>query len=122
MKHRSSMTVCMSVCVILTDNICFCSDRYVIDGYRNLPFPFDDVGLGREGEPMGVDMEHEMSFEGLIGMLRSWSAVVTAKERGVDLLGERVAKEMEEECGGASLVRKVTFKAFLLAGTRRADG
>nr|CAB3473425.1 unnamed protein product [Digitaria exilis] len=86
--------------------------RYYIEGYRNLPFPFDDVGLGRE-----LDMEHEMSFEGLIGMLRSSSAVRTAKQRGVDLLGERVVKELEEGWGGPSLVRKVTFKAFLLAGT-----
>ena len=95
--------------------------RYCTEGYRDLPFPFDDIGLGREGEPASLDMEHEMSFEGLIGMLRSWSAVTTAKQRGVDLLGERVVKELEEEWGGASLVRKVTFKAFLLAGTPRAD-
>ena len=71
--------------------------RYCTEGYRDLPFPFDDIGLGREGEPASLDMEHEMSFEGLIGMLRSWSAVTTAKQRGVDLLGERVVKELEEE-------------------------
>ena len=53
-------------------------------------------------------MQQEMSFEGLIGMLRSWSAVTTAKQQGVDLLGERVVKELEEGWGGASLVRKVT--------------
>ncbi|KAL6615473.1 hypothetical protein ACP70R_037743 [Stipagrostis hirtigluma subsp. patula] len=93
--------------------------RYVIDGYRDLPFPFDDIGLGREGEPAILDMEHDMSFEGLIGMLRSWSAVTTAKQQGVELLGERVVKELEEEWGGASLVRRVTYKAFLLAGTPR---
>ena len=58
-----------------------------------------------------------MSFEGLIAMLRSWSAVTTAKQQGVDLLGERVVKELEEGWGGASLVRKVTYKGFLLAGT-----
>jgi hypothetical protein len=58
-----------------------------------------------------------MSFEGLIGMLRSWSAVTTAKQQGVDLLGARVVKELEEGWGGAELVRKVTYKAFLLAGT-----
>jgi hypothetical protein len=98
-----------------------CDARCCIDGYRDLPFPFVDIGLGREGEPVSLDMEHEMSFEGLIGMLRSWSAVTTAKRQGVDLLGERVVKQLEEEWGGASLVRKVTFKAFLLAGTPRAD-
>ncbi|KAK3161178.1 hypothetical protein QOZ80_1BG0073370 [Eleusine coracana subsp. coracana] len=95
--------------------------RHAMDGYVNLPFPFDDIGLGREGEPTSLDMEQEMSFEGLIGMLSSWSAVTTAKQQGVDLLSEPVVKEMEQEWGGASLIRKVTFKAFLLAGTPRAD-
>ena len=100
--------------------------RYCTEGYRDLPFPFDDIGLGREGEPASLDMEHEMSFEGLIGMLRSWSAVTTAKQRGVDLLG---GARGEGAGGGVGtgegrrwwLVRKVTFKAFLLAGTPRAD-
>ncbi|CAO2183507.1 unnamed protein product [Urochloa humidicola] len=95
--------------------------RYCMNGYQDLPFPFNDIGLGREGEPANLDMEHDMSFEGLIGMLRSWSAVTMAKQQGVDLLGERMVKELEEEWGGASLVRKVTFKAFLLAGTPWAN-
>ncbi|CAO2203876.1 unnamed protein product [Urochloa humidicola] len=95
--------------------------QYCTEGYWDLPFPFKDIGLGWEGEPVNLDMEHDMSFEGLIGMLRSWSAVTMAKQQGMDLLGERVVKELEEEWGGASLVRKVTFKAFLLAGTPRAD-
>ncbi|CAL4957954.1 unnamed protein product [Urochloa decumbens] len=92
-----------------------------MNGYKDLPFPFDDIGLGREGEPASLDIDHEMSFEGLIGMLRSVAAVTTAKQQGVDLLGEREVKELEEEWGGASLVRKVTFKAFLLVGTPRAE-
>uniref|UniRef100_A0A0D9V2F3 Methyltransferase type 11 domain-containing protein n=1 Tax=Leersia perrieri TaxID=77586 RepID=A0A0D9V2F3_9ORYZ len=96
--------------------------RLVIDGYRDLPFPFDGVGLGKEGEPVEFDMDHEMSFPGLVGMLRSWSAVATARQRGVELLDESVVRRLEEEWGGASLVRKVTFKAFLLAGSVRADG
>jgi hypothetical protein len=74
--------------------------RYCTDGYRDLPFPFEDIGLGKEGEPASLDVEHEMSFEGLIGMLRSWSAVTTAKQQGVDLLGARVVKELEEGWGG----------------------
>ncbi|CAO2165379.1 unnamed protein product [Urochloa humidicola] len=94
---------------------------YCMNGYQDLPFPFDDIGLGREGEPASLDIDHEMSFEGLIGMLRSGSAVTTGKQQGVDLLGEREVKELEEEWGGASLVRKVTFKAFLLVGTPRAE-
>jgi hypothetical protein len=62
-------------------------------------------------------MEHEMS----IAMMRSSAVVTSAKKQGVDLLGERVVKELEEGWGGPSLVRKLTYKAFLLAGTPRAD-
>jgi hypothetical protein len=105
--HDPSSMLCLRVVIC----------RYCTEGYRDLPFPLDDIGHGREGEPASLDMEHEMPFEGLIGMLRSWSAVATAKQRGVDLLGERVVKELEEEWGGASVGRKVTFKAFRLAGT-----
>jgi SAM-dependent methyltransferase len=90
---------------------------YVIEGYRKLPFPFADVGLGREGEPAGFDMEVEMSFAGLVAGLRSSGAAARARQQGVDLLDESIVKEMEEEWGGPELVRKVTYKAFLLAGT-----
>ncbi|TVU32717.1 hypothetical protein EJB05_24468, partial [Eragrostis curvula] len=90
-------------------------DPYYADRYVNLPFPFEDIGLGQEGEPASFDMEHEMSFQGLVGILSSWSAVATAKQQGVDLLAEPVVKEMEQEWGGPALVRTVTFKAFLLA-------
>ncbi|CAO2190864.1 unnamed protein product [Urochloa humidicola] len=79
--------------------------RYCMNGYQDLPFPFNDIGLGREGGPANLDMEHDMSFEGLIGMLRSWSAVTMAKQQGADLLGERMVKELEEEWGGASLLK-----------------
>lgn len=65
-------------------------------------------------------MEQEKSFPGLIGMLRSTGAVARASQQdGVDLLDERVVKEPEEEWGGPELVRKVTYKAFLLTGTPR---
>ncbi|XBI97393.1 hypothetical protein VPH35_017770 [Triticum aestivum] len=52
--------------------------------------------------------------------LPSTGAVARASQQdGVDLLDERVVKEPEEEWGGPELVRKVTYKAFLLTGTPR---
>ncbi|XVF16924.1 hypothetical protein REPUB_Repub10bG0072800 [Reevesia pubescens] len=69
--------------------------QYVFDGYRTLPFPFENVGLGSEGQPLALDIPKKLSFEGFLGMLRSWSAVVTAKNQGVDLLSEMVVKELE---------------------------
>ncbi|KAH7861890.1 hypothetical protein Vadar_032244 [Vaccinium darrowii] len=88
----------------------------LFDGYRTLPFPFESVGLGTEGDPLALDIPKELSFDGFLRMLRSWSAVVTAKEKGVDLLSERVVKEFEWAWGGSKLVRSVAYKAFMLAG------
>lgn len=90
--------------------------KYIFDGYKTLPFPFQDVGLGCQGKPLQLDIPKQLSFEGFIGMLKSWSAVITAKENGVDLLPEDMVKDFETAWGGPDLVRSVTYKAFMLAG------
>lgn len=90
--------------------------KYIFDGYQTLPFPFQDVGLGCEGKPLQLDIPKQLSFEGFIRMLKSWSAVITAKENGVDLLSESMVKDFETAWGGPKLVRSVAYKAFMLAG------
>ncbi|KAI3451629.1 hypothetical protein Pfo_008294 [Paulownia fortunei] len=85
-------------------------------GYQSLPFPFESVGLGSEGNPIALDIPKELSFEGYLRMMRSWSAIETAKEQGVDLLSEGVVKELEAAWGGANLVRSIVYKGFMLAG------
>ncbi|PKU74987.1 putative methyltransferase DDB_G0268948 [Dendrobium catenatum] len=94
--------------------------RYLFDAYRSLPFPFEGVGLGFEGEPKLLDLEKEVSFEGLMAMVWSWSAILTAKERGVDLLDDSVVGELKEAWGD-QFVRKVIYKAFMLAGKPRSE-
>ncbi|XP_040367925.1 putative methyltransferase DDB_G0268948 [Rosa chinensis] len=89
---------------------------YLWEGYRTLPFPFESVGLGREGEPMALEIHKELSFQGLLKLLRSSSAVTTAKDKGVDLLSEEVIEEIQGVWGRPDLVRSVTYKAFMLAG------
>lgn len=91
--------------------------QYLFDGYKNLPFPFKNVGLGSEGEPLRLDIPKELSFEGFLRMVRSWSALVTAKEQGVDLLPESMVEEFKMAWGGPCLVRSVVYKAFMLAGS-----
>ncbi|XP_021824703.1 putative methyltransferase DDB_G0268948 [Prunus avium] len=93
--------------------------QYVFDGYKTLPFPFESVGFGSEGNPLPLDIPKQLSFEGFLKMLRSWSAVTTAKDQGVDLLPEKVVKEFEGAWGGSKLVRSVSYKAFMLAGKVR---
>ncbi|KAK9291797.1 hypothetical protein L1049_019747 [Liquidambar formosana] len=90
--------------------------QYAFDGYRTLPFPFESVGLGSEGNPLPLDMPKEMSFDVFLELLRSSSAVATAKEQGVDFLSEEMIKEFETAWGGSKLVRSVIYKAFMLVG------
>lgn len=90
--------------------------RYLFEGYKDLPFPFRSVGWGSEGDPVPLDIPKTLSFKGMVGMLRSWSAVVTAKDQGVDLLSDQVVKGLEDAWGGPDLVRPIIYKAFMLAG------
>ncbi|XP_030439462.2 uncharacterized protein LOC115661298 [Syzygium oleosum] len=91
--------------------------KHVFDGYKKLPFPFKSVGLGCKSEPFPLDIPKQLAFEGFLRMLRSWSAVATAKEQGFDLLSEGVVRELEDSWGGPDLVRCIVYKAFMLAGT-----
>lgn len=90
--------------------------KYAFDCYRTLPFPFESVGVGCEGQPETLEMTKEISFQGFLGLVRTWSAVNIAKEQGVDLLSENVVKEFEKAWGGPELVRTVIFKTYMLAG------
>uniref|UniRef100_A0A803PIN6 Methyltransferase type 11 domain-containing protein n=1 Tax=Cannabis sativa TaxID=3483 RepID=A0A803PIN6_CANSA len=90
--------------------------KHIFDGYKTMPFPFEEVGLGREGNPLDLDIPKELSFDGVLNMLKSWSAVITAKSLGVDLLCEEVVEELKSAWGGPNLVRSVCYKAFMIAG------
>jgi hypothetical protein len=57
-----------------------------------------------------------MSFERLLKLLSSASAVNTAKEQGVNLLSEEVVRELGSAWGGPELVRTVNYKSYMLAG------
>lgn len=93
--------------------------KHVFQGYKALPFPFEPVGLGSEGKPLELEIPKTLSFEGFLGMLRSWSAIVTAREKGVELLGEEELADFRKAWGGAKLIRSVAYKAYMLAGKLR---
>jgi SAM-dependent methyltransferase len=95
--------------------------RLAMDRYRDLPFPFEPVGVGAEGAPADVDMEVEMTLEDLTGMLMTGSVVTTARQKGsgteLEAVVRDVTKRLEQEWGDAPTVpRKLVFKAFMLAG------
>lgn len=88
----------------------------LFEGYRSLPFPFEGMDLGSEGKPLAVDIPKELSFEGYLRKMQSWSAITTAKERGIDLLPASIVKELEDAWGGANVVKSVVFKGYMLVG------
>ncbi|KAF8018672.1 hypothetical protein BT93_H3540 [Corymbia citriodora subsp. variegata] len=81
--------------------------KYMFDQYKTLPFSFESVGLGSEGNPEGNPVALNIPKE---------SAVMTVKEEGVELLSKGVVREFERAWGGTKLVRNVVYKAFVLAG------
>ncbi|KAH9329966.1 hypothetical protein KI387_002074, partial [Taxus chinensis] len=96
--------------------------RYMLEGYRTLPFPFQPVlpggSGGCEGNPALSEMEREVSLEEYVRVFRSWSAVVTARENGVDLLNEHVLRAFKEAWGDDEhRIRTCKYHLFLLAGT-----
>ncbi|KAJ8768021.1 hypothetical protein K2173_020961 [Erythroxylum novogranatense] len=86
------------------------------EGYKALPFPFESIGSGLEGQPLELDMPKDMSCRGFLGYLRSWPQVQTAAEGGVELLPEETVAEIESAWGGSELVRTVIYKSFMLIG------
>ncbi|CAK7354798.1 unnamed protein product [Dovyalis caffra] len=92
------------------------SFKIALGGYKTLPFPFESVGVGCEGQPLELDMRKEMSFEGLLKFLRSLPVVHIAKEQGVDLLTQELVKEFEKAWGEPKLVKTAVYKTYMLAG------
>ncbi|XP_034907383.1 uncharacterized protein [Populus alba] len=92
------------------------SFKIALQCYKTLPFPFESVGVGCEGQPLELDMRKEMSFQGLLKFLRSLPVVHIAKEQGVDLLPEELLKEFERAWGEPEMVRTAIYKTYMLAG------
>ncbi|KAK9111504.1 hypothetical protein Scep_019023 [Stephania cephalantha] len=57
----------------------------------------------------------------LLRIIRSWSAMSTAKEQAVDLLNEGVVKELETAWGGTDVIRTLNYKAFMLVAWQSAE-
>jgi len=93
--------------------------RYVWEGYRTLPFPFEGVlenGKGGEGNPMETILEREISLEAYLGWLKSSSALTAAREKGVELLNESVLRKFREAWGDENKIYTCKYPIYLLAG------
>ncbi|EEF44621.1 hypothetical protein RCOM_0968060 [Ricinus communis] len=69
----------------------------------------------RCGQPRTLDVPKEISFKGMLVLLRSGSAINTAKDQGVDLLFENVVEGFEITWGGSGVIR-TAFKTYTIAG------
>uniref|UniRef100_A0A804IML8 Methyltransferase type 11 domain-containing protein n=1 Tax=Musa acuminata subsp. malaccensis TaxID=214687 RepID=A0A804IML8_MUSAM len=63
----------------------------------------------------------DVTFDRFWGLMRSWSAVATAREQGVELLSEDVVKKLESDRGGSSEVTTITHKVPMPVGTSEQD-
>ncbi|KAJ0590903.1 putative trans-aconitate 3-methyltransferase [Helianthus annuus] len=87
------------------------------DKYSNIKFPFDPVDGCVDTGPFEFEIKQVMSLGELFTYIRSWSSYQTAKDKGVELLSDRVMEEFrnawkEDENGE----RIVTFPVYLRIG------
>ncbi|KAJ3695036.1 hypothetical protein LUZ60_000413 [Juncus effusus] len=104
---------------------------YPMHGYKTLPFPFQTLklkpdesgsatcpdGSGSDSCPIELEMEVEMNLSEYLGTIRTGSAFIKAKEKGVDLLSGEILGKIEREFGeDLNERKKLIFKAFMLVG------
>jgi SAM-dependent methyltransferase len=94
------------------------SPRELVDKkYETIDFPFGPVdGLEHNG-PFRFNSEKVMDLEGYFTYLKSWSAYQTAKEKGVELLSDKVVEDFERAWNEDGEIEKiVTFPIYLRIG------
>ncbi|KAK6913719.1 hypothetical protein RJ641_021040 [Dillenia turbinata] len=92
-------------------------NQLVADEYKTLEFPFEPVeGYDHTG-PFSFKSVTMMSLEDMFSLMRSWSAYQVAKDRGVELLSEKLIAELQsawKEDGNG--LKVVEFPLFLKIG------
>ena len=84
--------------------------RYVLDGYRSLPFPFDEV------RPPSFSMETSWSAADIMGFLQSWSGTTNfERQRGFNPV-EQIRPSLIEAWGAEVESRSLRWKLFLRIG------
>lgn len=93
--------------------------KLVENEYRGIDFPFEPVDGTDETGPFRFETEKLMDLDQFLIYLKSWSAYQTAKDKGVELLGDHVIEDFKRawesnEGGNGSKVLK--FPVFLRIG------
>lgn len=90
--------------------------KLVEDKYRSIYFPFGPVdGLDHTG-PFEFVAEKVMTMEDYLTYIRSWSAYNTAKDKGVELLTEKVVKKFRVAWNSSGGEKVAKFPIHLRIG------
>lgn len=85
--------------------------KLLLDGYRTIPFPFDEVAAPR------LDIEMRWSLAELGGYLRTWSSVARyTAENGVDPVSG-VERALAASWGDTGARRLIRWPLYIRAGT-----
>ncbi|KAM6571633.1 hypothetical protein CsatA_015713 [Cannabis sativa] len=94
--------------------------KLVENEYRDIDFPFEPVDGTNETGPFQFVSEKMMNLEEFLTYLKSWSAYQTAKDKGVELLVDRVVEDFkgawESDEGGSYGKKVVKYPVFLRIG------
>jgi SAM-dependent methyltransferase len=84
--------------------------QYVLDQYRNLPFPFKELN------PPTFTMETVLDLRGVLGFLQSWSGTANyEKRKGESPIG-LIRAELTKEWGRESVERKLYWNLYPRVG------
>ena len=84
--------------------------RYVDEGYRTIPFPFDRISVPE------LRLEEEWPLARLTGFMRTWSAVARYRKAHADDPVAEVERELTALWGNVEIPRRITWRMALLAG------
>ncbi|ACY18972.1 class I SAM-dependent methyltransferase [Haliangium ochraceum] len=87
--------------------------RLVDEGYRSLPFPFD------EREAPALAIEHTWTLAGLLGYVATWSALGAMGEAARDAALREFAAQLGEVWGEPERARTLTWPLRMRAGLVR---
>lgn len=85
----------------------------VNQGYKTLYFPFQPA---LPGQPIRMNATKETNLEGYLGFLESWSAVNTARNKGIELMDAHVKEAFQAAWGSPSKIHTVTFPLYARIG------
>ncbi|MCU0699696.1 MAG: class I SAM-dependent methyltransferase [Myxococcaceae bacterium] len=84
--------------------------RFVDDGYASLPFPFAPVSFP------SVSMRAQWDLDGVLGYVRTWSAVQAAVREGRHELVDTFAETFSRAWGDRSMARELEWPLSIRAG------